>query len=325
MEEALDSALPICDAHHHLWSHRGTYLLPELLNDIGSGHDVRSTVFVEAGAAYRTAGPAQLRCVGETEFANRIAEQCARTGRLPQVARGIVGYADLTLGAQVSEVLAAHIEASPARFRGVRHSVTWDADPLARGSAPAPGLLREASFRAGARELQKLGLSFDAWLFHHQLGDLLAFARALPDLRIIVDHAAMPLGVGRYAAQHEELFRAWQRMMGELSTCGNVVVKLGGFGMPRLNLPWQAASPDVPSSSEVARVIEPYCLTCMELFGVDRCMFESNFPPDRETLSYGVVWNAYKKVTRGFPVADRTKLFHDNAVRHYRLNDRGLY
>lgn len=320
MEEALDPALPICDAHHHLWSHRGTYLLPELLNDIASGHAVRSTVFVEAGAAYRTAGPAQLRCVGETEFADRIAEQCARVGNLPQVARGIVGYADLTLGTQVAEVVAAHIEASPARFRGVRHSATWDADPLARGSAPSPGLLREPGFQAGARELQALGLSFDAWLFHPQLADLLAFAKALPDLRIIVDHAAMPLGVGRYATQRDELFRAWRRALGELSKCPNVAVKLGGFGMPRLSLPWQAVSPEGPSSLEVARVIEPYCLTCIELFGVDRCMFESNFPPDKETLAYGVVWNAYKKVTRGFSDTDRKKLFHDNAVRHYRLS-----
>ncbi len=197
-EAPIDPDLPICDPHHHLWEHRGKYLLDEFLQDTGSGHNIVSTVFVECTSMYRKNGPQEMRPIGETEFVERTTAQSTsgQYGRTV-VAAGIVGYADLTLGPAAAPVIEAHLMASPHRFRGIRHSVTWDASPAVRSSAPnpKPGWMLAAMFRAGVACLQKYGLTFDAWLFHPQLPELASLARAFPDIPMVLNHIGAPLGI----------------------------------------------------------------------------------------------------------------------------------
>ncbi len=325
-EPPIDPDLPICESHHHLWDRPGDrYLLDELLQDIRSGHNIVSTVFVECRAMYRKDGPPELKPIGETEFVQGIAAQSA-SGQygLTAVAAGIVGHADLTLGAAVGRVLEAHLTASPNRFRGIRHICTWDASPAVKTPAPsAPrGLMLDPTFRAGFATLGKYGLSYDAWLYCPQLPELVSLARAFPEVPIVVNHIAGILGVGPYAGRRDEVFQAWKRGMAELAACPQVVVKLGGLGMPRSGFGW-GTRPAPPNSTELADAMGPYCLTAIGLFGADRCMFESNFPVDKQSYSYGVVWNAFKRMARSFSATERAALFHDTATRVYRLGTIG--
>ncbi|HEY33506.1 MAG TPA: amidohydrolase family protein [Dehalococcoidia bacterium] len=327
-EEIIEPELPICDPHHHLWDRtarddrpRNTYLLDELLEDIGDAHNIVQTVFVECRSMYRERGPEEMRPIGETEFVQGIAAQSA-SGQygITRVAAGIVGHADLTLGAAVAPVLEAHIAASVNRFRGIRHSSVWDASPeLTRYMSPPRGLLLDSKFREGFGYLQKYGLSFDAWLYHHQITELADLARAFPDTIIILDHVGGIIGIGPYAGRREEIFQQWKRSIAELSTCPNVVVKLGGLGMPVCGFGWdERATP--PDSVELAEAMGPYFLWCIERFGVDRCMFESNFPVDKASYSYTVMWNAFKRIAKDCSHYEKAALFHDTAVRVYRLS-----
>jgi L-fuconolactonase len=199
-EPILDPDLPIVDPHHHLWDRPGwRYLLEELLADTGSGHNIVATVFVQARAMYRTTGPAETRPVGETEFANGIAAMSASGiyGKT-RVCAGIVGHADLALGGRVEPILQAHLRAGGDRLRGTRHITAWDADASVRNPAynPPPGLLADNSFREGFAVLGRLGLSFDAWLFHPQIDELADLARAFPDAMIVLNHVGGPIGIG---------------------------------------------------------------------------------------------------------------------------------
>ncbi|MFC1977247.1 amidohydrolase family protein [Chloroflexota bacterium] len=320
-EDPMEPELTICDPHHHLWDRPDDrYLLEELLQDIGGGHNVVSTVFVECRSMYRKDGPQEMQPVGETEFVQGIAARSA-SGQygITTVAAGIVGFADLTLGAAVVPVLEAHLAASRNRFRGIRYISAWDATPgITSYRNPPKGLLLAPEFREGFAYLQKYSLSFDAWLYHPQLTELADLAMAFPDIPIIVDHIGGALGVGPYAGKREEVFQEWKRVITALATCPNVVVKLGGLGMPLCGFGWhERATP--PNSTELAEAMAPYYLWCIEQFGVDRCMFESNFPVDKQSYSYTVMWNAFKRISRDFSVEERAALFHDTAVKVYRL------
>jgi len=327
IEDRVEPDLPICDPHHHLWhrtdmpDHPGSrYLLEELLKDTGGGHNILSTVFVQCGSMYRKGGPQEMRPVGETEFVQGIAAQSAsgQYGKTHVVA-GIVGHADLSLGAEVESVLEAHIAAGSNRFRGIRHISTWDASASGRSSmGPPKGLLLDSKFRQGFACLQKYDLSFDAWLYHPQLTELADLARTFPDITIVLDHIGGLLGIGPYAGKREEVFEQWQNGITELAACPNVVVKLGGLGMPLSGFGWnERATP--PNSTELAETMAPYYRLCIERFGANRCMFESNFPVDKVSYSYTVMWNAFKRITKDFSSEDRGALFHDTAVRVYRL------
>ncbi|HSB80790.1 MAG TPA: amidohydrolase family protein [Candidatus Methylomirabilis sp.] len=321
-EAPLEPALPICDPHHHLWDRADErYLLDELLQDVRSGHNIVSTVFIECRSMYRTDGPEEMKPIGETEFVEGIAAQSAsgRSGP-PRVAAGIVGYANLTLGAAVAVVLEGHRAASPDRLRGIRHICVWDASPAIPITAPVrmPGLMLDSTFRAGVACLQRYGLSFEAWLYYPQLPELASLARAFPDVPIILNHIGGVLGIGPYAGRRDEVFQAWKQGIADVAACPNVVVKLGGLGMPRSGFGWEARTAP-PTSAELAEATAPYYLTCIEKFGPSRCMFESNFPVDRVSYSYTVVWNSFKRMTRGFSATERAALFHDTAARVYRL------
>ncbi|MEC8075994.1 MAG: amidohydrolase, partial [Pseudomonadota bacterium] len=138
-EPIVDADRPICDPHHHLWDHeRNPYLLPELLADMGEGHNIVSTVFMECGAMYRADGPTAEEPLGETEFVNSVAAMSASGQYGPcQVCAGIVGFADLSLGADVGAILDAHMTLSP-RFRGIRHACGWDSSEAVRNSHTNP-------------------------------------------------------------------------------------------------------------------------------------------------------------------------------------------
>ena len=322
-ESILEPDLPIVDPHHHLWDRPGwRYLLDELLEDTNSGHNILATVFVQAFAMMRAGGPAEMRPVGETEFVNGIAAMSASGiyGNTRHCA-GIVGHADLTLGSRVEPVLAAHIRAGGDRFRGIRYSTVWDADPTIRYPAysPPPGLLGDRRFREGFAVLGRLGLSFDAWLYHPQTNEVGDLARAFPQAKIVLDHMGGPVGIGAYAGKHKEIFPGWAASIKSLAACPNVYVKLGGLGM-RLGGFGFHELPKPPSSKTLANTWRPYIETCIEAFSPSRCMFESNFPVDKGSYSYPVFWNACKLLAKGANDSEKADLFCGTAVRFYRLD-----
>ncbi len=325
-EPALEPELPIVDPHHHLWDRPDwRYLLDELLADLATGHNIVATVFVQCRAMHRAHDKEALRPVGETEFVNGVAAMAA-SGRYgtTRICAGIVGHADLRLGAAVAEVLEAHIRAGGGRFRGIRHIVAWDADTSQLNPAnPAPpGLLADAKFRAGFARLAPLGLSFDAWLYFPQLDELTDLARAFPGTPIVLNHVGGVLRGGVYADKQEENFARWSKSVRVLAGCSNVHVKLGGLGM-RINNFGFEREPDPPSSQVLADTWRPYMQTCIEAFGAARCMFESNFPVDKGSYGYGEGWNAFKRLARGASADDKRALFHDTATRFYRLEEAG--
>jgi len=327
-EDVLEPDLPICDPHHHLWDHRTErvaprYLLDEILADVQSGHNVVSTVFIECGAMFKTDGPEALRPIGETEFVNGIAAMSASGlyGKT-RVAAGIVGTANLRLGDAVGAVLDAQIAAGGGRFRGIRLGASWDPDPEVpeHRTKPGPGLFLRDDFRAGFAQLARRQLTFEAWCYHRQIPDVTALARAFPDTTIVLDHFGGPVGVGTYAGKAKDVFAEWRTSIKELATCRNVVAKLGGINMEVNGFGWHERSRP-PGSQELCDATRPYYELTIEQFGVDRCMFESNFPVDKASCSYTVLWNSFKRLTSRYSAAEKAKLFHDTAARVYRLAD----
>jgi len=325
-EPILEHELPIVDPHHHLWDRPGwRYLLDELLADTCSGHNIVATVYVQARAMYRATGPEEMRPVGETEFINGVAAMSASGiyGKTRHCA-GIVGHADLTLGSRVEPVLAAHVRAGGDRFRGIRHITAWDADPSIRNPAYSPprGLLGDKAFREGLAVLGRLGLSFDAWLYHPQIGELADLARAFPATRIVLNHVGGPIGIGAYAGKRDEVFGGWAKSIKTLAACPNACVKLGGLGMRMGGFGFHE-QPEPPSSEALAAAWRPYVETCIAAFGASRCMFESNFPVDKGSYGYPVFWNACKLLAKGASKTEKADLFAGTAARFYRLDMSG--
>jgi len=323
-EAALEPALPICDPHHHIWAHRHEppayrrYLLPDLAADIReSGHNIRSTVFIEVKAFYRADGPEEMRPVGEVAHINGLADEAASGKHGPtQIAAAIVGHADLKLGDRVAPVLEA-MQAASSRFRGIRHATGWDASPeLAQRDVQ--GVMATAQYRAGARVLAKMGLTLDNSLYHTQLHDLAALARAVPELTIVLNHIGGLVRVGPYANRDDEVLADWRRGIAAVAACPNVVLKLGGVGQKRFGFDWLTRAKPI-GSEELAQTLAPLMHYCIEKFGPQRCMFESNFPVDKVSYAYGVVFNAFKRLSKDYSASERMALFHDTAARVYRI------
>ena len=342
-ESILEPDLPIIDPHHHLWDwppavfanrpgpqhgfetvvrRAVRYLLPEFLTDLNTGHNIRATVFVQCGAMYRADAQDAFKPVGETEFVNGVAAMCA-SGAYGAVraCAGIVGHVDLTAGAVVSDVLEAHLNAGGDRFRGIRHSASYDADPNVLGPLVrvGAGLYTAKAFREGYAQLGKFNLSFDAWLLEPQLPELIDLAGRFPNTPVILDHVGTPLGLAGYQGKREERFPIWRDNIRKLAALPNVSVKLGGLAMAFCNFPSFLQSPPA-SSTQLAGQWKPYVETCIELFGVNRCMFESNFPVDMGSCTYPVLWNAFKVLARHCSADEKTALFSGTAQRVYRLN-----
>jgi predicted TIM-barrel fold metal-dependent hydrolase len=341
-ETILEPDLPIVDPHHHLWDRRSVvagrslsdmhlfervvglsprYFFEDLMADVGGGHNVRATVFVQCGSMYRADGPVEMRPIGETEYVNGAAAQSASGLYGPaRVCAGIVGHADLLLGDAAAKVLEAHIAVAGGRFRGVRHSASWDADPVVLGPLQRvqQGLYRSDVFRAGFARLAPLGLSFDAWLLEPQLDDLIDLAGAFPETPIILDHLGTPLGIGGYAGRQQERFGLWRKSIDALARLPNVTVKLGGLAMPFIGLPGFMSDPPL-TAAQLAKQWYPWLDAAIEAFGPDRCMFESNFPVDRGSCTYATLWNAFKHFAAGYSPEEKTALFSGTAARVYRL------
>ena len=321
-EKIIDPQRPIVDPHHHLWDRGGQrYLIEEMAADIGSGHNIVATVYVEARSMYRAGGPEALRPVGEVEFAHGAAAMSASGGYGPAaICAGIVGHVNLLLGEGARAVLEAELAAGQGRFRGIRHSSAWDADADVAGMyATRPkGLLLDTAFRKGFACLAPLGLSFDAWLFHPQITELTDLARAFPDTKIVLDHCGGPIGIGGYANRRDEIFVGWKASIREIAKCPNVVVKLGGLAMRLLGYDFHQR-PMPPSSEDAAAAWRPYIETCIEAFGPARCMFESNFPPDKGQCSYQVIFNAFKRIAASYSEPEKAALFSRTAADFYRL------
>ncbi len=326
-EAALEPQLPIIDAHHHLWELRAfgnRYLFDDLLEDLSRGHNVEATVFLEASAMYRATGPERLKSIGEVEFARGMGAMSDSGLYGPcRIAAAIVAQVDLRLGDEAAEVLDIATEAAGGRLRGIRHQSPFDDGEIGsyiRHQMPQ-NLLADPTFIKGAAQVARRGLSFDTYLLHPQLDDVLSLARALPDLPIIVNHVGGVLGVGPHANRRDEVFVEWRKAMARLAKMPNVNVKLGGMGMPMFGFGFhtQAAPPD---STTLAAAWKPYIETCIELFGPRRCMFESNFPVDKQSFGYSEMWNAFKLVTRGMSASERADLFKGTAARVYRIEDR---
>jgi L-fuconolactonase len=316
-EDVLEPDLPIIDAHHHLWERpSGVYLLPQLKADITAGHNVRGTVFIQCGYGFRNDGPQEMRPVGETETVVRIA-----SGGGPGVCAGIIGYTDFRLGDRVEAVLQAHVEAGNGRFRGIRQSAGWDPAILTQTSAPAaPGLLADPAFRSGLSRLGRFNLSYESSLYHPQLPELAALARALPELSILANHCGGYIAIGPHGADLNETFSRWRTGLRELAACPNVYLKLGGQAMSIRGVAFhEQVLP--PSSGELANAWRPVMETCIETFGASRCMFESNFPVDKGMCSYVSCWNAFKRIAAGCSSSEKADLFHGSAARFYRLGD----
>ena len=319
-EDPIEPNMPILDPHHHFWERPGdVYLLENLLGDTRSGHRVNQTVFVECHSMYRTEGPEEMRSVGEVEFVEGIAAANVVAGGETAVAAGIVGNADLMLGDGVAPVLEALAEAGKGRFKGIRCTAAWDASPeINVARANSAGMLGNPEFRKGLACLERMGLSFDCIVYHPQLREVADMARAFPDLTIILNHVGRPLGIGPYAGRREELMPEWRAGIDAVAECPNVVMKAGGLGNPISGFDWHER-PFPPGSGEIVTAAEPYYMYSIEKFGADRCMFESNFPVDKQSCSYIVCWNAFKRLARDFSASEQADLFHNTAARAYRL------
>jgi len=325
-EATLEPEIPICDPHHHFWDFRSErvpyqrYLLHELAADVSRGHNVRSTVFIEARSMYRPDGPVELRPVGEVEFVQGLAAASATGLYGPcRAAAAIIGHADLKLRDRVKPVLEALQAASPNRFRGIRHTVTWDRHPEV-GNREKEGVLATAEYRAGAKVLAGMGLSLDTGVCFPQLPELADFARAVPNLTIILNHLGGLNRAGPYGGRDDEVLATWRSGIATVAACPNVNLKLGGIGMPRLGFDWHTREKPI-GSEELAKSMAPLMTYCVEQFGPGRCMFESNFPVDKVSFSHPVLFNAFKRFSTGYSAAERAALFHDTAARAYRIND----
>ncbi|SAL76123.1 amidohydrolase family protein [Caballeronia telluris] len=320
-EKAVEPELPVIDPHHHLWDvDTAFYQAPELVGDVSSGHNVVATVFVECKAHFDQDVPAPLAPVGETRFAVAEAKRAAQLeGGHDALVKGIVAYGD-PLAPLPADVLQAHGEAGQGRLRGVRVRAAWHADPAFAAPADGPD---EATIRSPELDrycgvLADLGLVLDLWVYHTQLDDAAALAKRHPTLPIVLNHCGGPLGIGPYAGRREQVLAAWRTSLARVADNPNTVVKIGGLAMPRTGLSFADAVKPA-TSAELAQRWSPYVRTCVDLFGAERGMFESNFPVDKGSCNYVSVWNAFKELSAAYSADERHALLCGTANRVYAL------
>ncbi|WP_330208788.1 MULTISPECIES: amidohydrolase family protein [unclassified Pseudomonas] len=319
-EPVVDPGRSIVDAHHHLWDRPGQrYLAEDYLVDVTGGHRVVASVYVQCRSMLSVDAAEPVQPLGEVEYANGVAAHSASglMGSL-RMCTAIVGGANLLLGDEVAPVLELMRHRAGNRFRGIRNATAWHADQrLVSNPKPAPpGLLQAPAFRRGVAHLARHGLSLDVWAYHTQLDEVVELAKAFPELVIIVDHLGGPLGAGPYAGRRDEVFVSWASMLVRLARYPNIRMKLGGMGMRVAGFDLDTR-PDPPGSSELAQLWRPYLIHAIETFGVERCMFESNFPVDKGMFSYRVLWNAFKRVVFDFTDDQKDRLFSGTAAEVY--------
>ncbi|MEM8645392.1 MAG: amidohydrolase family protein [Pseudomonadota bacterium] len=318
-EPIVDPDREIVDPHHHLWDRENAlYELDHFWADTETGHKIVQTVFVECGESYRTKGPDHLRPVGETEYVAAMAKASAADPARATIA-GIVSHADLRSD-QLDEVLDAHEDAGCGLFCGIRQSGAYetDEDILTIRPRGVHGLYADPAFRRGLAKLGERGLTYDTWHFHHQIADFRALAEAVPGTTLVMDHFGTPLGVGPYAGKRQEIFAKWKDDIAAVAACPNVIAKLGGMAMPDNGFGWHERDLP-PTSDEFVEAQAPWYHHTIECFGPERCMFESNFPVDRASISYPVLWNGLKKIAASYSEEAQVAMLSDTARRVYRL------
>tara|TARA_Y100001970_G_scaffold262055_1_gene345796 strand:- start:609 stop:1640 length:1032 start_codon:yes stop_codon:yes gene_type:complete len=328
-EEIIEPDIRIIDPHHHLWKGPSRtegipktyrYLLEDLWSDTESGHKIEKTVYIDCGQEYYKSGVEHFKPVGETEFVVQVAKKASEYPTKAQIC-GIVGHVNMLIGDLAREVLENHLEVGQGLFRGIRHSGGWDASEEVRNAhsnPPLEHLYLEDDFMRGLEQLSKLNLVFDTWHYHNQIKDLTILARSLPELKIVHDHFGGPLGIGPYKGKQKEIFEVWKEDTSKLAECENVYAKLGGLAMPINGWNWHKR--ELPATSdELVQTHQKYYMHTIEIFGVNRCMFESNFPVDKQSISYHVLWNAFKKMTKDFSEEDKESLFYKTANDFYSL------
>jgi predicted TIM-barrel fold metal-dependent hydrolase len=327
-ESILDPEMPIIDPHHHLMAWPFQYEMAETMADLATGHKVHATVHVEAHGHYRTLGPEHLRPVGETEYLADAAEQVDRAACPTKICAAIVGYVDVMRGSMVDEVLAAHIEAGRGRFRGIRVNLYWT---MPRDNSPwtpsaVHSLIEERPIRDALACLSRLGLSCDLVAFHSNIPDVVRTARAFENTVFIVNHLGGPMTTDA-RPDEQALAQIWRKHIDELARCPNVRIKLGGWLNPMLSrsIPSVAALrklPHAPSSAQIAETLRPHMEHCIDRFGPDRCMFESNFPVDKNFTRYPTLWNAFKRLASAYSPDERRSLLGGTAAATYRIHSR---
>ena len=327
-EEIIDQDIEIVDPHHHLWpgpprtegaKAENRYLLEDLWKDTESGHKISKTVFVECGQGYYESGPDAMKPVGETKFVYEVAEEAKLDKSKAQI-EGIVGHADMMIGSSAREVLEAHVEEGKGRFKGIRHGASWDESEEIRNSHSIPirHIYLDSKFQQGIEQLDALNLTLDAWNYHKQIKELTELAKCFPNLKIVQNHFGGPLGIGPYKNKREEVFSEWKDSISELAERENVYMKLGGLAMPINGWGWHKR--ELPATSdELVEKHGKYYLHAINSFGVKRCMFESNFPVDKRSISYPILWNGFKRVVRDYSLEEKEFLFSKTAAEFYSL------
>jgi len=315
VEPVLDPEQPILDAHHHLWDRPGSrYRCEEFLADLANGHNVCASIYVQCRTGYRTDGPETLRSVGEVDTIRRWARD-ADTSVYPVK---LIAHADLLLGAQARAQIEALVDAGEGTVCGIRNTTAHHPDPrLVSNPKPAPaGLLKADTFLKGAAEVAKAGLVLDVWAYQTQLDEVFDLAKVNPDLTVVIDHLGGPLGAGPYRDNPSAHFVAWRAGVERLAQLPNTRMKIGGFGLMVMGKDYHL-SEIPPSSEKIADDWAAHLDVCLNAFGANRAMFESNFPVDKGMFAYSVLWNAFKRLARPLTADERTAMFHGTAAATY--------
>ncbi len=326
IEDPISPNIPIIDPHHHLWDVGfGRYYIEELLEDINSsGHNIVSTVYIMSSSnteIYSKDGLEEFKPLKEIEFAT---SEGKRADLIPnnkvKVNASIVGSVDLTYGNKLQPVLEKAVNISEGRLKGIRMLLASHTDPrISSGAVKSDlGLMLHPNFIEGAKCIQNANLSLDFWIYHTQLNEMEKIARSLPELTIILNHIGGPIHLGEYEGKQAATHREWRSAMMRLSRIPNINVKLGGLGMA-VNGAKFHNNKFPPNSVQLSDVWKPWIYETIDMFGFDRCMFESNFPVDKGSCSYGALWNAFKILAKDMSDDEINKLFSKNAAKIYKI------
>ena len=317
-EDILDPERPIIDPHHHLWPGELPYLLDDLWKDTDDGHNIKKTVFIECSQEYLSDTDESFQPVGETIFVRDIALEAKNQPDKAQIS-GIVGHVDL-LANNVSDVLDRHLEEGHGLFKGIRHAGGWDHHDEIGNSHhnPQKNLYLSDEFSEGLNELENKNLTFEAWQYHHQINQVAEIADRNENLTIILNHFSGPIGIGPYEGKQDDIFKIWRKDIKELSKRPNVLAKLGGLAMPVNGFKFHEQETPATSDQMIDKQ-RRYYLECLESFEPSRCMFESNFPVDKQSISYHVLWNFFKKISENFSEDEKSSLFYDCAKQAYSI------